>query len=348
MKRATLAKILLLFFNPFAHAQRAHTVMEEFIFEQAPFSQCHASTLVELPGGEILAAWFGGAREGDDSVEIWVSRRSQSRWSEPVAVTNYPEMPCWNPVLFRDSGGKVWLFFKVGPSPREWTGAYRISEDNGKTWGPVVYLPAGLLGPIKNKPLLLSNGDILAGTSVEAGYRGSTPADAPYRAWACWVEISSDGGKTWSRQGPIVVPGENFGVIQPAIWESRPGQLRMLMRSTGRIGAVCESSSSDGGKTWTPAQPTSLPHPGSGIDAVRLGDGTIALVYNHTPRGRTPLNVAFSKDDGKTWSGPLVLEDEPGEFSYPAVIEGADGRLHITYTWKRQRIKYVVLDPRRP
>lgn len=320
-------------------------MIEEFIFEKAPFAQCHASTLVDLPGGEVLAAWFGGVREGDNSVEIWTSRRSQGRWSEPVAVTQYPEMPCWNPVLFRDPQNKVWLFFKVGPSPREWTGGYRISEDNGRTWGPVVYLAAGLLGPIKNKPVLLSNGNIIAGTSVEAGYRSDTPPDAPYRAWSCWVELSADGGKSWQKYGPIAVPEENYGVIQPTIWESSPGQLKMLMRSTRRIGYICESRSSDGGKTWTPARPTHLQHPGSGIDAVRLRDGRIVLIYNHTKQGRSPLNLAVSRDDGKTWSKPYILEDEPGEFSYPAIIQAGDGKIHITYTWKRTRIKYLVIDP---
>ena len=119
----------------------------------------------------------------------------------------------------------------------------------------------------------------------------------------------------------------------------------MLLRSTQLIGYICESTSTDGGKTWTPAKRTSLPNPNSGIDAVRMKDGRIALVYNHTKHGRTPLNLALSTDDGETWGFPYVLEGAPGEYSYPAIIQSGDGRLHITYTWKRQRIKHVVLEP---
>ncbi|MFB3906108.1 MAG: exo-alpha-sialidase [Acidobacteriota bacterium] len=319
-------------------------LISEFIFTEAPFRSCHASTITEAPDGRLMAAWFGGEDEGADNVEIWMSEKTgEAAWSAPRAMTSYPNMPCWNPVLFRDSSNRIWLFFKVGPNPQSWTGAYRILE--GSIWGEVQYLPAGLLGPIRNKPITLANGDILAPTSVESGYRGGTPADAPSRSWASWVEVSSDGGKTWARHGPITVPGQNFGVIQPTVWEVTPGHLVMLMRSSLRIGAICRSESRDGGKTWEPARPTALPNPNSGVDAVKLKDGRVALVYNHTRFGRSPLNVAFSSDNGLTWDKPVVLENQPGEYSYPAVIQSSDGLLHITYTWKRQRIKHVVLKP---
>ena len=319
--------------------------VSEFVFREAPFHQCHASTIVELSGGDLLAAWFGGKREGDPSVEIWVSRKPVGgHWSPPQALTSFPEMPCWNPVLFRDGQNRVWLFFKIGPSPRSWVGAYRTSMDSGISWSPLTYLPAGLLGPIRNKPIILWNGEILAGTSVEAGYGQDTRQDVPYRSWTSWVERSEDGGRTWSVHGPIVVPGENFGVIQPTLWEVRPGYVKMLMRSTLRIGSICEAHSTDGGKTWSPARPTSLPNPNSGIDAVKLRDGRVALVYNHSRRKRSPLNLALSSDEGKTWDTPHLLEEGPGEYSYPAIIQSSDGKVHVTYTWKRQRIKHVVLD----
>lgn len=89
---------------------------------------------------------------------------------------------------------------------------------------------------------------------------------------------------------------------------------------------------------------TGLPNPNSGIDAVMLRDGRALLVYNHTPRGRSPLNVALSSD-GKTWKSALVLENLPGEYSYPAVIQSRDGLVHITYTWHREKIRHVIVDP---
>ena len=314
------------------------TVTSEFIFTEAPFEECHASTLVELPDGDLVAAWFGGQHEGHSSVAIWGARHSHGSWSAPQELARELGVPCWNPVLFRDPQDKIWLFYKYGSSPKSWHGAYRTSTD-GRTWSPPAYLPAGpppveILGPIKNKPVLLSNGDILAGSSVETA-----------TTWQCWVEISQDECRTWHKYGPITVPGISYGIIQPTVWETAPGKVKMLVRSTGRIGAICEAASDDGGHTWTAARPTALPNPNSGIDAVRMKDGTVALAYNHTKSGRTPLNLAFSRDDGATWSAPYVIEDAPGEYSYPAIIQTRDGMLHVTYTWQRRRIKHAVIDP---
>jgi predicted neuraminidase len=120
------------------------------------------------------------------------------------------------------------------------------------------------------------------------------------------------------------------------------GQLQILCRAQQR--AIVESWSDDGGQTWSPLAATSLPNPNSGIDAANLKDGRILLVYNHTRRGRSPINVAIS-EDGNSWQAALELETERGEFSYPAVICTKDGQAHITYTWKRQKIKHVAIDP---
>ena len=317
----------------------------EFIYAEASFQSAHASTIVETPSGVLIAAWFGGTAEGSDDVQIWLSRQPPGQtWSPPLPMTSFQRMPAWNPVLFHE-GKQTWLFFKVGPSPREWVGAYRRSEDGGINWTPATYLPAGLSGPIRAKPIRLADGAWLAGTSVEAGYRADTPADAPYRSWAVWVERSSDHGTTWTRHGPITVPGEPFGVIQPTLWETSSGEVRMLMRSTERIGRIVASSSQDGGRTWDAGRPTPLPNPNAGIDVVRLHDGRLVLVYNHLPRGRNAIHLAISNDEGNSWSHPLLLEEGEGEFSYPAVIETADGLVHITYTWKRTHIRHLVVDP---
>lgn len=303
--------------------------MGEFIFEQAPFPSCHASTIVETRPGELLAAWFGGTAEGRPDVAVWGARKSGGQWSEPVELAREPNIAAYNPVLFYSRDRTLWLYYKFGPNPMSWTAARRSSRDGGATWTEIEHLAAGLLGPIKNKPLVLADGTIVSGTSVES-----------YRAWACWVERSTDGGRTWTRHGPIVVPGQPYGIIQPAIVPLGKGRLRMFVRATQRIGKVCYADSTDGGRTWTPARPTTLPHPSSGIDAVALRDGRILLVYNHTEKGRSPLNVAVSKD-GDNWNMFLTLESEPGEFSYPAIIQASAGDVHVTYTWNRRRIKHV-------
>ena len=327
------------------HPDSGFILMREFIYSEASFPSAHASSIVETRPGTLVAAWFGGTQEGSDDVEIWSSRKQPGKpWSKLMRLTDTPDIPVWNPVLFQD-GTRTWLFYKIGPSPREWIGAYRISEDGGETWGEVTYLPAGLLGPIRAKPIQLSDGSWLAGSSVEAGYRSDTPADAPYRSWTCWVERSSDRGKSWIRYGPIVLPGQPYGIIQPTLWQTSTAEVRMLTRSSERVGRVVASASKDGGRTWSPAQLTALPNPNAGIDVVKLRDGRLVLVYNHIPRGRDAIHVAVSRDDGDSWSKPYVLEEGQGEFSYPAVIQSADGLIHVTYTWRRTHIRHLVLDP---
>jgi predicted neuraminidase len=304
-----------------------------FIFNKAPFPSCHASTLVEVAPGRLLAAWFGGRAEGARDVKIWASSFDGKAWSAPAVMAQEPGQPCWNPVLFRSRKKTLFLFYKAGPTPTNWSGFVRRSSDDGKTWSAAEIMPAGLLGPIKNKPIELPGGVILAGTSVES-----------YRAWCAWVERSADDGKTWRRFGPIAVPGRPHGLIQPTLLRMRKGTVLALCRSRG-IGFICQAESSDGGQTWSAARPTALPNPNSGLDAVRAADGDFYLVYNHARLGRSPLNLARSKDDGKTWKTVATLEDALGEFSYPAIIQAGDGKLHVAYTWNRKHIKHVTFEP---
>jgi predicted neuraminidase len=304
-----------------------------FIFEKAPFASCHASTIVETDDGQFLAAWFGGKDEGASDVKIWQARFDGKKWSPPEVAAEETGVPCWNPVLFRSKSKAFFLFYKAGANPMSWTGYVRRSADNGKTWEKAEQLPAGLLGPIKNKPIQRADGTILAGTSVES-----------YKAWACWLERSGDDGKTWRRFGPINMVDHPYGIIQPTLFETSDKRIVALCRSRG-LGFICQAESKDGGETWSSAKPTDLPNPNSGIDLVRTDQGDLFLIYNHTKQGRSPLNLARSDDEGKSWTKAATLEDEPGEFSYPAIIQSRDGQLQITYTWNRRHIKHVTHDP---
>ena len=134
------------------------------------------------------------------------------------------------------------------------------------------------------------------------------------------------------------------GVIQPAVWEYAPGRLKMLLRATRAVGCVCQSLSDDYGRTWPPPEPTSLPNPNSAIDAVCLSGGRIALVYNPSQANRSPLVVALSEDNGVTWPHQRLLENGPGEFSYPSIIQAQDGLIHVVYTHRRTTIQHVVVD----
>jgi len=310
----------------------------EFVFERAPFASAHASTIVDTRDG-LVAAWFGGTREGAADVGIWLSRRERGAWTAPIEIATGAQPdgvrhPCWNPVLVDVRGGLL-LFYKVGPSPQTWWGMVRTSPDGGRTWSEARRLPEGMLGPIKNKPVRLSDGALLAGSSTES-------SDRPSR-WRVHFERTTDDGVTWTTAVPAADEGPAIDAIQPSILVHPNGTLQAVGRT--RSQRIFETWSSDGGRTWSPIALTSLPNPNSGIDAVTLRDGRQLIVYNHTTRGRSPLNVAVSRD-GKTWKPSLVLESDPGEYSYPAVIQGADGLVHITYTWKRQRIKHVVVDPK--
>jgi alpha-L-rhamnosidase len=332
----------LMLLTTHAPAQQQGVVTSEFIFETAPHPQCHASTLVETNGG-LVAAWFGGTKEGNPDVGIWLARHREGKWSAPVEVANGaetedPRVNCLNPVLFQVPNGPLLLFYKTG----NWWAYVKRSTDEGATWSKPERLYNGLFGPVKNKPVLLADGSILSPTSVEI----PSPKG---RCWRVHFERTTNGGKSWEFIGPVN-DGHEIQAIQPSILFHPNNRLQALGRT--QQGRLFEIWSEDGGLSWGKMSLTDLPNNNSGTDAVTLRDGRQMLIYNHTGNRegksngyRSPLNVALSKD-GKSWEAALVLESEPKrEFSYPAVIQTRDGLVHITYTYRRQNIRHVVLDP---
>jgi len=307
----------------------------EFLYESAPFPSCHASTIVETSSG-LVAAWFGGTAEKNPDVGIWLSRHENNHWTSPIEVANGIESsdkryPCWNPVLFQPGTGPLMLFYKVGPSPDTWWGMLMTSTDAGRTWSAGHRLPEGILGPIKNKPIQLGSGELLSPSSTE------------HAKWRVHFERSGDLGKSWSATD-AVNDGRQIEAIQPSVLAHKDGRLQAIGRT--RQGRLFQVFSNDAGRSWGPMSLTSLPNPSAGTDAVTLADRRHLLVYNHTARGRSPLNVAIS-DDGEHWNAALALETIAGEYSYPAVIQTRDGLVHVTYTWQRKRIRHVVLDPQK-
>ena len=320
-----------------ATAEGQAVVASGFVFEKAPFASAHASTIAETRAG-LLAAWFGGTGEGNPDVGIWLARFEAGRWGAPVEVANglQPDgkrYPCWNPVLFQPSRGPLLLFYKVGPNPREWWGLARTSRDEGRTWSGPVSLPPGILGPIRAKPVELADGGVLAGSSSEQA------------GWVAHVERWAGGelgaASEWHRSAPLN-DARAFGAIQPTLLLHSATRVQALCRS--RQGVITESWSDDAGRSWSPMKATALPNPSAGIDAVRLRDGRFLLVSIPTAVGRHQLEAAVSPD-GKAWRRAALLEDSPGEYSYPAVVQSKDGLVHVTYTWRRRRIQHVVLDP---
>lgn len=354
--------------DPAAGEEREGIVLDEFIYTEAPFIECHASTIEELPNGDLIAAFFGGTKERNPDVCIWTStkKKGSDRWTAPRKVADGIQndtlrYACWNPVLYQvpTKGGELWLFYKVGPNVPSWKGYLIRSKNGGKTWSKPERLPDGIFGAIKNKPVWV-DGRILCPSSDELG------------RWSVHFEYTDDMGKTWQRTSPLdaelnvptrfrpaVTTKAEMGTkpydeskaqpieaIQPTILKLADGRLQMMCRT--RNGKTGVAYSSDRGTTWSKLTLMDLEHTQSGIDAVTLRDGRHVLVYNDfetidgTPKGpRTPLSVAVSKD-GTHWQKVITLESSPiGQYSYPAVIEAADGTLHTTYTWRRRRIKHV-------
>jgi alpha-L-fucosidase len=311
----------------------------ELIFKEVPFKQCHASSLVELTNGDLMAVWFGGTYERHPDVCIWGSVKKDGHWSKPALladgiINDTLRYPTWNPVLFMTKRGELFLFYKVGPSPGEWWGMYQLSIDDGQTWSKPVKLPEGILGPIKNKPIRLANGRIISPSSVERG-----------QIWNAHMELSDDEGKTWSKG--LIDTTTGYKLIQPTLLTLSDGTILALMRSDQNC--IVESWSKDLGASWSKPEKTSVLNPNSGIDAVTLSSGWHILVNNPAPggkdwfEGRSKLYVMISAD-GKIWHNLYKLEDNSsGEYSYPAIIETSNGLIHITYTSNRTNIRHVVL-----
>lgn len=313
---------------------------QEFIYsdDNKPTPECHAST-VEFSDNRILTAWFGGVHERHPNVGIWFSANDGNTWSTPVeVVSGYvsedERYPLWNPVLWNYKDKKLFLFYKMGPSPSTWWGMYLVSSDNGNTWSEPRRIPDPFVGPIKNKPVLMSNGKLLC------------PSSSEHDGWRTHFELFDPETETWEAFTEPPQQGD-YSSIQPTVYHHKNGSLQALTRT--KEGVMAETWSSDMGKSWTKLEAGPLPNNNSGFDGVTLADGTFLMVYNPTGKSeehwggaRYPLVVGISAD-GKEWQQILTLEEGPGEFSYPAVIQSPDGKVHITYTHNRLKVAYVVL-----
>ncbi len=321
---------------------RITRVLKEFVFDvaEAPTASVHASTVLKLKDGSVLASWFGGTKEKDSDVRIWVARRTKQGWEKPHQIDSGMEKAHWNPVLFEKKNGEICLYYKVGEEIKDWKTYVASSFDGGKSFSEsreLVEGDVGGRGPVKNKPIYLSNGTLLAPASDE-----STPE------WFAFMDLSEDDGETWTKV-VIEKPDEPYvkkaaTMIQPTLWEQPEGEVHALLR-TNR-GYAYRTDSKNFGKTWSSAYITTVPNNNSGLDLVKMESGTLALVSNPVPKHggeRTPLTLAFSDDNGLTFERALTLEDSKGEYSYPAIVARGN-QLFITYTYQRKTIAYVEVD----
>lgn len=324
---------------------------EEFLSPAWEKYDCHSSSLVEADNGELIVVWKGGIGEGKSNIDmaskvgIWQIRYDGMQWSTPEKIHFEEESVVWNPVLCKLLSGELLLFYRVGDSPRSAIAFLRRSSDDGMHWSEPKLLPAGIMGPAKNKPLVLENGTLICPSSIQAG-----APDGIYRSTALWFDISSDEGKTWRKIGPLFPPDHPFGLIEPAVFNDGEGNLRLVCRDralrAGKAGFIWTAVSEDRGITWSTLERTALPNPDSATDVADLGQGFLMMFYNHSNTERFPLSLALSTDGGKTWERKCDLEEKTGEF--PAAIYTSDGRVHVTYAYEvesgQRRIKHVAID----
>lgn len=329
---------------------------KEFIIKHLPTAFCHAASIIRLANENLFCCWFGGQREGTQDVAIWYSRNNAHGWTEPVQAADGPEAN-WNPVLFA-AGEDLLLFYKEGQQIADWRTYLRRWLPEDSCWSkPEELMPgdcSGGRGPVRNKPVLLSSGRIIAGGSTERGL------------WKAFADYSDDNGRTWHKAEPVAIEGLQYrrgektaestiavseqsfygrGVIQPSLWESAASKVHMLLRSSE--GRIYRSDSSDYGCKWSEAYPTEMPNNNSGLDLVKAPfDDCLYLVCNPVASNwgmRSPLSLFKSADNGVSWKKVLDLETAPGEFSYPAIIADKEG-LDIAYTWQRKNIVHCRLN----
>lgn len=323
----------------------------QFISESADAFQVHASSLAELPDGRLMAAWYGGTREGARDVSVYLSRQSKDRptaWERPwVAVTpeavrielGRPIRKLGNPLIWAGGRGRLHLLF-VTVSFGGWACSslnLKTSEDEGRTWSaarrlvlspffniselvrnpPVPIAPAGWAIPIYHE---------MAGKYPELLELSEGPLPGEWR----WAKRRIAGGRSW---------------IQPAIAVTGPQTALAAFRSCGPDRRMAVAHTKDAGRTWSPPAPTGLPNPDAAVGMVSLAADKLLAAYNDSTGGREKLALALSRDQGATWRRVALVESEPGsEFSYPSLLAGREGKVHLSYTWKRARIKHFAFN----
>ena len=323
--------LVVLFIQPvFAVSDARPYYRAELIFKPSlQFPRCHASTIAALTDGCLLAAWWNGSEETGKDLVIRAARRpsGKDRWEPPFILADTPDTSDGVPVLFVASNDELWLFYRAGIPPVKLM--WRKSADMGKTWDkPEIFLDEPLWA-FRSRPLSLANGDIFV----------------PLHKHVCSGFIfTTDAGKSWTLIEEIKTePRSN----EPTIIQKTDGSLLAFIRPYDPEPAdrfLWQSESFDISRTWSKPIRTRIKNPSSAAQLLKLQNGHVVLVFNNSQEGRSPLCLALSLDEGKSWNYMRVLEDASGRFSYPTLTQSADGLIHISYTFRRTHIKHAEVN----
>ncbi|MBI5687337.1 MAG: exo-alpha-sialidase [Verrucomicrobia bacterium] len=279
----------------------------------------HAPSVVLLPDGRLMTAWYSAPFEGSPKQKILSAFSSdQGRtWSAATTLQDFEDRADFDPA-FAAAGKRTFLFFSATNPLRIY---FRASNDAGRSWSPPQEAPVETSHTSRSNGIRLSTGELLVPL-----HRTGTRAGG--------VLKSRDGGKTWTRFGNVANPDGQGG--EPTIAELRSGRVMMFLRT--KDGELWRSFSADKGETWSTPEKTGLPATSSSHNLFRMRDGTLVLTHNPCkPPHRFPLTLRVSKDDGATWSEPAVIADRPEQaggwqVSYPSVAELPDGTLVVVWT----------------
>ena len=297
--------------------------------------------------GRLFAAWYGGGSgEGAENfVMIALSDDGGKNWSKPVAVIDPPQekIRAYDSTFFVAPDGRLYLFWAQTESQKPWDNWdghagvwYSICADPDApaeelSWTHPVRIGDGIM---MNKPIVLANGEWALPLSIWNVNQERRPsADTGAKMF-----VSTDNGITFTERGSVHIPDELARFDEHSIYQLKDGSLGMLIRMKK---GYFESFSKDGGFTWSEVVVSPIPGPDSRAYLGRLKSGRLLLVHNDSSSARRNMTARLSDDDGKTWSGKLVL-DLREQTSYPDVTELPDGRICVIYDYARQNGGFIL------
>ncbi|RLJ65281.1 sialidase family protein [Sulfurisoma sediminicola] len=310
-----------------------------------PQPSAHAATLAELPDGRIAAAWFAGSAEGARDVAIFLATFDGRQWSETRPIVTRAQAQrdtarlvrkLGNPVLASDDRGRLHLWF-VSVGYGGWAGSainHVASTDGGRNWSEASRLITSpfwnLSTLVRTPPMPLADG----GWGLPAYHEFAAKR-------AEWLRLDAQGRVLDKAR----LPGA-ARTLQPAVAALDGGRAVAMMRDAGPANRIPLATTQDAGATWQAARATALANPNASVALLHLADGRLLLAWNPQTANRDKLALSLSRDAGATWSAPKIVEDSPGgEFSYPALLQGRDGTIHLAYTWQRKTIKHLAFSP---